>query len=126
MLRYSGVKITSAILRLLGALLLIIGFFSGVNAIAEFSNHAGNLANPALNYGNPALVSAMISGLGAISSIVSGISFLAMGQLLQIMVHIANQTRPLADVAENTRITSEYLAMLSGPREEHAQVGTSR
>jgi hypothetical protein len=51
---------------------------------------------------------------------------LAIGQLLQIMVDIANQTRPLADVAENTRITSEYLAMLSGPCEERTSVRASR
>jgi len=92
--RYSGLVAISIVLRIVGTLGLVIGFILVVVALAP---QPTGQANP---YDPSGSVATLIKIGGAASLLLSGLIFLAFGQVIQVFVDTANNSWKLVELMQ--------------------------
>src|SRR5262245_44013734 len=97
MFRYGTVRILSLLLRILGWIMIVSAVALAATGIAQLGKPtSGELAGLLGVVG-------MIQIYGAISVLIGGLFMLVSGHVLQLLVDIALNTRPMAEMAESSK-----------------------
>jgi hypothetical protein len=93
MVRYGALLVLTVLLRVTGTLMLLGGLVAVILGFAEIMRHELNFADQAIMLGWFKFT------LGVVSTI-TGFGMLVYGQVLLLMITVANNTRPIKELAE--------------------------
>jgi len=93
MIRYGALLVLTVLLRVTGSLMLLGGLVAVVLGFADIIRHDLNLADQGT------MIGWFKFTLGVVSAI-TGFGMLVYGQVLLLMITVANNTRPIKELAE--------------------------
>jgi hypothetical protein len=103
MVRNSGLLVLTVLLRVTGTLMLLGGLVAVIMGFADIVLHE-------LNYADPATMLGWFKFTLGVVSAITGFAMLIYGQVLLLMITLANNTRPIKELAENTKTTTAFLS----------------
>lgn len=92
-IRYGALLVLTVLLRVTGSLMLLGGLVAVILGFADIIRHDLNLADQAT------MIGWFKFTLGVVSAI-TGFGMLVYGQVLLLMITVANNTRPIKELAE--------------------------
>ena len=103
MVRNSGLLVLTVLLRVTGTLMLLGGVVAVIMGFADIVRHE-------LNYADPATMLGWFKFTLGVVSAITGFAMLIYGQVLLLMITLANNTRPIKELAENAKTTTAFLS----------------